>query len=75
LQDKFLCGGAIATQQHILTAAHCFNFSLDPTMYSTVHAGSLNKKGGSKYRVRMVNIHPKYDKGGEKLYKKCFDVG
>jgi hypothetical protein len=41
--------------------------SNNPTVDFTVAAGSVDIQGtgGSKYRVRKVTVHPKFDKGGD----------
>lgn len=55
------CSGAILSESHVITAAHCVNWKLPLSSYE-VRAGSSHcDRNGSVHTVLSLNIHKKYN--------------
>lgn len=60
INGRPLCGGAVISQDTILTASHCFNKLIGPKYQ--VRLGSTSYiRGGEVVDVKEIIIHPKYD--------------
>lgn len=56
----FYCGGSLYRGRFVITAAHCSDFVTAKSVRVLVGTQSLNK-GGKRYRVRKIVVHPKWD--------------
>lgn len=56
--NEFICGGAIISAMHILSAAHCI---IDAAEYYTIGVGSSELYNTKKYEVESITIHPEYN--------------
>lgn len=57
---RYLCGGALIDNYHILTAAHCFGRkALKPSNY-LVKVGGHRRTDGLDYSVKTIKVHSGY---------------
>ena len=64
-KGEAVCGGAIVSSWHILTAAHCVQDAegTNPEAKDMrVHVGTATTDGGTIYSVSQIRAHPQFDK-------------
>ncbi|XP_045767856.1 chymotrypsin-2-like [Maniola jurtina] len=60
LSGHHICGGAIISHMHLVTAAHCVIGA--KAEYINVVVGTTDlDKGGLNYRVKLIHVHEKYN--------------
>jgi secreted trypsin-like serine protease len=59
--DSQWCGGSIISKSYILSAAHCFEESTDPSNYTVRVGSSYSNCGGEILPVDKIVIHPNYN--------------
>lgn len=67
--DLHICSGALISNTHVLSAAHCICGLIDePSEELSVRTGSINLKEGEKHAVKYVKCHPDYIYGSEESW-------
>ncbi|XP_068623833.1 chymotrypsin-1-like [Battus philenor] len=60
LTGHHVCGSAVISRNHLLTAAHCVN-RVKPRFIKVIVGTTDLDKGGKQYRVKSIHIHRRYN--------------
>ncbi|XP_067137999.1 transmembrane protease serine 9-like [Centruroides vittatus] len=62
IQDQFICGASIIHDYWLLSAAHCFVYSINPEDYHlTIGTNNRNGAGGVNVTLEKIIIHENYE--------------